>query len=230
MTIPPLVWDILQKEPAKDVILLPQVTPLPAPGALDTVLYDLKRNEKTTPVAAEHSDVISKESLEAVSVSSASLAPAPATNSAPTSAPTSPQISAEPPRRAVALDVQRPQEPEQISNARRNPESFDSNDNNSSTRVETSEPRIVDGGVALPPQFKEFSQSRFYVVRRETNVRSDPSIRSEAYAGLKRGIRVEVIGQQGYWLKIRSRSGRIGFILGEDAAIEADWAVQGRAN
>ncbi|RMD86584.1 MAG: hypothetical protein D6808_02975, partial [Candidatus Dadabacteria bacterium] len=56
-----------------------------------------------------------------------------------------------------------------------------------------------------------------YRVIADTRVMAQPSFLAYTLAELSLGARVEVVGRFGEWLKIRSKSGRYGYILSQDA-------------
>lgn len=83
---------------------------------------------------------------------------------------------------------------------------------NSSDSVFGSEPPGVGG---FHPN--NSSGPRVYRVLTFTRVYSKASFFSQTIANLDSGARVEVVERLGEWLKIRSKSGQIGFMLAQDA-------------
>lgn len=67
------------------------------------------------------------------------------------------------------------------------------------------------------PGFEEFRRPRTYRTLVETDVMVSPTIRARVLDTLPSSVEVLVEGREGYWLRVRSQKGNVGFILAQDA-------------
>jgi uncharacterized protein YgiM (DUF1202 family) len=65
---------------------------------------------------------------------------------------------------------------------------------------------IASASTAVAPSAQEVSGS--YLTISEVPVRRGPGIQHEVIATIPKGIKVNVVGREGYWLKIESKQGR----------------------
>ena len=91
------------------------------------------------------------------------------------------------------------------------------------------EPRFADASgqqapsLALAPTFETFPRARKYSIIAPTRVMLRPSIVGQPVEQLASGAEISVEGKEGYWLKIRSKQGRVGYVLAQDATPTQDW-------
>lgn len=127
-----------------------------------------------------------------------------------------PQAPVGAPQRKEKLNTDGPKEAENVRVLREQSDR-DSTNSQSQKREESSLPIP---GPAEAPRFENFPSSKVFQVVRATNVMTRPSVNSEAVAGLKPRDRVRVEGREGYWLRIRSKQGKVAFVLAEDVVPE----------
>ncbi len=66
--------------------------------------------------------------------------------------------------------------------------------------------------------YQEFQRAKkFVIVAHETSVMAYPSLRTKVVDTLRKGDRVSAESRVGDWLKLRSKSGSVGYILAQDA-------------
>lgn len=68
---------------------------------------------------------------------------------------------------------------------------------------------------ALPVE--KFREAKLFTITTDTLVMPSPSLRAKPVSRLRKGDEILVESKVGYWLRIRSHSGRIGFVLAQDA-------------
>jgi hypothetical protein len=78
-------------------------------------------------------------------------------------------------------------------------------------------PSSRPSGSAERPGFEDFKRPRTYRTLIETDVMSHPTIRGRVLDTLPGNVEVLVEGREGYWLRVRSQKGNVGYILAQDA-------------
>ena len=112
--------------------------------------------------------------------------------------------SAPAPREQAQLDMRGPVEPNAVHESRMNPEK---------SRGLSGDDAILEDQT---PEFREYAGGRYFEVLVSTKVMSSPSLRASTLAELNAGQRLEVEAKEGYWYKVRSMHGRVGYVLAQD--------------
>ncbi|RIL04795.1 MAG: hypothetical protein DCC75_12270 [Proteobacteria bacterium] len=179
--------------------LLPELERTRKFSKLDAIYYELNEQTRSgekkdgTSLSGTHSSEI--ENLSARSALSQS------------------SVAAKVPAREV-IDTSGPIEPKELSDTQdQGPIPIDNG-----TRQEK-----VNSAPPHNPQFVDFKEPRQYQVMVETSVMSRPSLRGKELAQLNPGDKVQVTGMEGYWLRVKSQKGRLGYVLAQDTEREGDF-------
>jgi len=171
-------------------LLPPELLPRQSIGSLDAILYELEGRTRQRTAASPQPEL--------------GLATLP-------SDPTAPSPRAEPPlprQQRATIDTSQPLEPREVFDAL--------------TRPVPEEPNIMDLATRRPTP-RATTRERFPGVFRvtvRTPVLSRPGVRGREVGELDAGDRVQVDGREGNWLRLRSRLGREGYIIAQDAERE----------
>lgn len=207
---------------AKPALILPTAPRLDQVSQLDAVFYDVANNPGGVAALKEAAQRARVEQGQAISAKSAVLPPVSSSSVVAAASIGGHDNQGQTPKETV--DTSGPVESHDFPRV----ESYDRGREvgprdaglQEDSRHDRPEP---SRGAIEPPRFEQFTPTRFYRTLVRTQVMSEPSLKGRAVDTLERGVEVEAEGREGYWLRLRSAHGNLGFILAQDAERERDW-------
>ncbi len=115
------------------------------------------------------------------------------------------------------IDMSGPREPANFPRGEESSRRRDERGGSPGSPQRAEDTRRSSPGTAERPGFEDFRKPRTYRTLIETDVMSDPTIRGRVLDTLPARVEVLVEGREGYWLRVRSQKGNVGYILAQDA-------------